>query len=388
MQEEHNQSPTPHTFKTKILKVVTLLIFFLVLLFLFSFVGVETTSSSKFCSSCHEMKPEFYTWKASTHSEVDCVSCHIQPGIENLVEAKVDGVKELYKTVTNSYVAPIIMPNQIPDEACETCHNMNTRNVTPTGDLIIPHDKHMDKAVTCVQCHSGVAHGKVATRKITYNTDYDRWDADLGRSIMSDIKFTKPTMDTCMDCHKARKITVECESCHTTGMLPQSHLEEDFKFKNHGREAKQDLRYCNSCHSYMSETIINGFDETPSYTHYFRGGEPKDQTVSISTYAKENSFCKDCHSQKPESHKSGFNSSHGKLAIEKQETCVICHDYQRSGNGAASNTACASCHPSSHSNNRWRTRHPVPLAENQKLTGSCYLCHSVNTCSSCHTNSK
>jgi len=387
MQEEHKKLPTPHTFQSKLLKGATLIIFFLVLLVLLSFVGVETTSTSTFCSSCHEMKPEYYTWKASTHSEVDCVSCHIEPGAQNLVKAKADGLKELYKTVTDSYISPIIMPREIPDAACESCHNMSKRKVTPTGDLIIPHEKHIEKRVACVQCHSGVAHGKIATRKITYNTDYGRWDADLGRSVMNDIKYTNPTMETCIDCHKARKASVKCETCHTTGMLPDSHLDEKFKLKSHGQEARKDVEECHTCHGYMSDKKIDGFDETPSYMHYIDSEKKMNRPMTVSKYAKENTFCKDCHSERPASHTKLFASSHGKLASVQQETCATCHSYQKTSDSVATTIACASCHPSSHKNNVWRVRHPIPLAVNQKLTKTCYQCHSVNTCSNCHRGS-
>ncbi|WML46921.1 NapC/NirT family cytochrome c [Neobacillus sp. PS3-34] len=80
MEEDQNTLPSPPRYRYKLIKFMTLAVLFLALLTSVGFIGLETTSNSKFCSSCHEMKPEYYTWKASTHSEVDCVSCHIEPG--------------------------------------------------------------------------------------------------------------------------------------------------------------------------------------------------------------------------------------------------------------------------------------------------------------------
>ena len=40
------------------------------------------TSRSAFCDSCHYMDPYVRHWQASTHSGVDCVSCHDYGSIE------------------------------------------------------------------------------------------------------------------------------------------------------------------------------------------------------------------------------------------------------------------------------------------------------------------
>ena len=57
---------------------------------------------------------------------------------------------------------------------------------------------------------------KLPIGNMTFKTDYDKWDSELGVSAMADLKLTRPTMDTCMDCHESRKVTTECQACHTT----------------------------------------------------------------------------------------------------------------------------------------------------------------------------
>jgi nitrate/TMAO reductase-like tetraheme cytochrome c subunit len=389
MEEETRETRSaPPRFRYKLIKIATLTLLFLAIFFGISFVGLETTSSSEFCASCHEMKPEFYTLKASTHSEVDCVNCHIEPGAKNLAKSKAEGVIELYKKQTKTYTAPIHMPKEIPDSACETCHNIFKRDVTPSGDLIIPHDKHKNKEIKCTQCHSGVAHGKIADRKMTFQADYGKWNELVGQETMKDMKWIKPDMETCMDCHKARKVTIECSTCHKTGMLPNSHKKEDFKLVTHGLQAKNTLEKCNECHEYMSADKLEGFfQEEPTVTQYLK----KDSNLTKKShydYAKENSFCRNCHMKRPSTHTSDFMKSHGGITKENKQRCSACHNLQQTSDTKLTNVACSSCHPSSHYKNTgyWRQGHPIEVAPNQKLTKSCYRCHNEAKCSTCHTN--
>jgi nitrate/TMAO reductase-like tetraheme cytochrome c subunit len=369
----------------RLFKILTLSLFFIVVLFSVGFFGLETTSSSKFCSSCHEMKPEYYTWKASSHSEVDCINCHTGTSKEDYAKAKVNGLAQVYKKQTGGYIAPIKMPNLITDESCEKCHNMNSRNVTPTGDLIIPHDKHKTEGVKCVECHSGVAHGKIAERKVTYRSDYEKWDDKLGHSFMSDRKFTSPKMDTCMECHEVRKASLECKACHETSMLPNNHKKETFKAGEHGKIQPSDLKNCEQCHSYMSKESSDVFKEEPTYSNFLENGTTNSNSskITVTQYAKTNTFCKDCHGEKPETHKiSSFMSKHGVLSKDKNN-CLTCHDNRILSDSPVTNVQCSSCHQRSHGD-AWKARHPFKVEENQKYNKSCLKCHVEKTCSKCH----
>ncbi|WP_316570443.1 NapC/NirT family cytochrome c [Neobacillus sp. YIM B06451] len=387
MEEEKidQELPAPPRFRNTFFKIATLTLLFLVLFFTIGFVGLETSSSSEFCSSCHEMKPEYYTWKASSHGEVDCVNCHIEPGVENLAKAKGNGLVELYKKQTQTYTAPIRMPKDIPDKSCERCHNVYKRDVTPSGDLIIPHDKHKNEGIECIQCHSGVAHAKIADRKITYKTDYLKWNEHQGKSIMSDTKYTKPQMDTCMECHKARKAPLECTACHQSSMVPENHKTSEFKLGGHGKIKPSDLQTCDKCHSYMSSQSYDFFKEELNYKKYLNNEQTGvNIQTTVSQYAKANTFCKNCHGQQPKSHKQSlFHMNHGKLANDKKN-CYTCHDNRIVGDEPVTQVACATCHPSSHGNT-WKDRHPIKIAENQKISGTCLQCHSEPLCNKCHS---
>ena len=86
----------------------------------------EITESDEFCGTiCHANAPQYITNQVSAHSEVECGTCHIGPGLLPKVEAKIRGVGELYKQVTNTYARPIELPVESlgsGSEICVQCH--------------------------------------------------------------------------------------------------------------------------------------------------------------------------------------------------------------------------------------------------------------------------
>jgi len=98
---------------------------------LFSLFGAyrayEFTDSVAFCGlMCHKvMEPEHTAYQHSSHARVACVRCHIGPGAEWFVRAKLSGLYQIYSTLTNRYHRPIETPvkNLRPaEDTCEQCH--------------------------------------------------------------------------------------------------------------------------------------------------------------------------------------------------------------------------------------------------------------------------
>jgi nitrate/TMAO reductase-like tetraheme cytochrome c subunit len=92
-----------------------------------SYRAFEYSESVEFCGQvCHTvMKPEFVAYSAAPHSQIKCVECHVGSGGEAYVRAKLGGVRQLYKVVTNSYDTPIKTPvhgMRSANETCAKCH--------------------------------------------------------------------------------------------------------------------------------------------------------------------------------------------------------------------------------------------------------------------------
>ncbi len=90
------------------------------------FKAYEATDSTAFCgATCHTpMEPEAVSHEQSAHARVMCVECHIGPGTEAYVQAKINGMKQLWGVLTDSYERPIPTPIEMrpAEEVCEECH--------------------------------------------------------------------------------------------------------------------------------------------------------------------------------------------------------------------------------------------------------------------------
>jgi nitrate/TMAO reductase-like tetraheme cytochrome c subunit len=219
VEDEQKNPKFRNRLKLKYYKILAISLGILAIIGFAVYGTAEATSSSGFCNTCHEMKPETETWKVSSHSQVACKECHIQPGFVNYAEAKMNGLGQVYQKVTDSYTAPIKIKDPIPNSVCEKCHNVKnkTKAQTVEGIVIIPHEKHLEKDVLCVQCHYSVVHGGISEGKETSKTEYDKWNSAKAKQVRYNDKFIKPKMEDCIKCHKVRKVSTECNTCHITG---------------------------------------------------------------------------------------------------------------------------------------------------------------------------
>jgi nitrate/TMAO reductase-like tetraheme cytochrome c subunit len=92
-----------------------------------SFIAVEKMETVTFCGeTCHTvMQPEFTAYQQSPHSRVACVECHIGPGASWFVKSKLDGLRQVWHTMLNTYHRPVGTPLETlrpARETCEQCH--------------------------------------------------------------------------------------------------------------------------------------------------------------------------------------------------------------------------------------------------------------------------
>jgi hypothetical protein len=90
--------------------------------------AVEDMETVQFCGqSCHVMKPEFTAHLLQPHQEVSCPSCHIAPGAEGWLKAKMNGTHQLFAVAFNTFPRPLesaLESNKLVSSAdsCEQCH--------------------------------------------------------------------------------------------------------------------------------------------------------------------------------------------------------------------------------------------------------------------------
>ena len=92
-----------------------------------TFKAVHYMDSDEFCGmACHKvMEPEYTAFQRSPHARVGCAGCHIGPGAEWFVKAKISGSWQLIAVAFDLYPRPIPTPVHSLRPAngtCEQCH--------------------------------------------------------------------------------------------------------------------------------------------------------------------------------------------------------------------------------------------------------------------------
>ncbi|OQX20354.1 MAG: hypothetical protein BWK76_01705 [Desulfobulbaceae bacterium A2] len=110
-----------------VLGFTVLSVFLVGLLLTIAYEGYHFTDSSYFCGMvCHRvMEPEYTAAQRSAHAKVSCVSCHIGPGAQWFVRAKISGLRQVKAMFTNDFSRPIPAPVEHlrpARDTCETCH--------------------------------------------------------------------------------------------------------------------------------------------------------------------------------------------------------------------------------------------------------------------------
>jgi hypothetical protein len=90
--------------------------------------AVDYSESQEFCGqACHQvMGPHFTAHQSSLHSRVNCVECHVEPGAQGFLKAKLHGTNQLRLAMTNRYLRPLRSHSDVARPnvytSCEQCH--------------------------------------------------------------------------------------------------------------------------------------------------------------------------------------------------------------------------------------------------------------------------
>ncbi len=279
------------------------------------YLPVAMTSTPSFCQNCHLMKEPTALWEESTHANVNCVQCHVEPGILKTLEHKALSYKEIYFNFFGEGRMPedIALPT---NAACLQCHNLD-RTVSPGGDIKIPHREHVEmRNLKCADCHFNVVH----TRRGTPGG--------------------APPMDICYMCHDGKRAPNACDTCHTTpvkDLQKQGHPTD--ALQNHGKLAQDRSEDCKRCHSDRSRFCENCHNKPPAshkaatwrYTHK-TVVETSGRATCEGCHKPE--FCQKCHKVQ---HPPNWKQVHKEFAQGGGDACQVCH----------SPNFCQDCHKAS-----------------------------------------
>ena len=231
------------------------------------------TTQSEFCDSCHYMDPYVRHWKASTHSEIDCVACH-DYGVFDLALSTAKYWTDTYESRPKALVS---------DESClnSDCHNQEDLDVGLEfrSGILFKHNVHLDRelrggTLRCTSCHNQIVQFE---------------NESQGHMVVNDR--------SCFVCHFKDAGTGEaitgCNSCH--GMPEKKVSHAGFVFDH---EPYLDLGVeCKQCH----ERIVRGdgaVGELKCYTCHVE--RPRDQYSHAdlhNIHVSQNGIdCYRCHS--------------------------------------------------------------------------------------------
>ena len=201
--------------------------------------AVPLTNHPQFCASCHNIRPSYDSWVKSSHKEVECVTCHVRPGVEGFIHDKAyAGLKDVAIYLFGTPTDPHNLQAAVSSEVCIGCHRailrvseVAARDLPPPVKdvgLVMGHKKHMEafakrgKGEGCTTCHARVVHeqpikgypvviprGHVAVDEKPYYPDHPEG-----------TKLRAAAMNDCFRCHdgktehEGKVLSKKCETCH------------------------------------------------------------------------------------------------------------------------------------------------------------------------------
>jgi len=251
-------------------------------------VGFEITTSPEFCSTCHNMKPYYESWKTSSHNEVNCIKCHAEPGMGAYLKTKANGLVEVAIYLSGNL--PTSYQTEVSDESClrEGCHSqekLKGEKVDFKKGISFSHEKHLQTLkgqfrLRCTSCHSQIVQTEHMTvaESTCFSCHFKGEDPNqntaectlchgaLGEMPEAEIKFDhqailKMGVD-CLSCHKGvvegggEVHREKCLSCHAEPSRLERINESSLLHLKHTSEHKVE---CFQCHS----QIKHGGEEWP-----------------------------------------------------------------------------------------------------------------------------
>jgi cytochrome c nitrite reductase small subunit len=125
----------------------------------------ERAERVEFCASCHVTMKVFVDDMKNPKSESlaalhfknryipddQCYSCHTSYGLFGTVEAKKEGLNDVYKYYTRTFHLPITLRHPYPNNDCLKCHAGSAKWLASHEDY---KDALFSGQATCMQCHA------------------------------------------------------------------------------------------------------------------------------------------------------------------------------------------------------------------------------------------
>lgn len=259
-------------------------------------------------------------FRHSAHADMECAVCHV--GVKESV-AGTDNLLPKWSVCSDCHASDDVANKGVA--LGEAMDGFVFKAITDYS-AIFRHKRHLEMAkLECSACHTNL-------------------DEQVNHF---------PRMADCMQCHSARAVAMECNTCH----LPKENLKPAdhnvLWVQRHGGASSEANANCAMCHAsgsaldcqgcHQGDAVVNPHPRNYLNSH---GQDAHLSDMRCGTCHEQRSFCLDCHRDLnvlPTDHfRPGFvtpnGGTHGEAAEFDLESCMSCHDTPNS------EPTCARCH--------------------------------------------
>jgi len=231
------------------------------LLALVAYEGYHFTDSSYFCGVvCHQvMDPEYTAYQRSPHAKVACVECHIGPGANWYVQAKLSGLRQVKAVIDGDFNRPIPAPVEHlrpARDTCESCHWPEKFHGKKVKEFIsFSNDNQKDVTIQEVALHIG-GHNPITDEfegihwHVSRDIKVEYQALDIKRTKIGKVKVVKPggvteeytledsVPDEGVELHWR---TMDCIDCHNRPTHVYDELEQIIDFGLYSKKINPDI---------------------------------------------------------------------------------------------------------------------------------------------------
>lgn len=199
------------------------------------------SASDAMCARCHFTERAVESHAAGSHAGASCASCHVAPGVDGQILARVRGLENAVKVISGDVAVGPVSAN-VSNRSCLSCHKGIQAGVTLARSVRMRHAESLQIGHACIDCHNTEGHG-TKVRKPAY-----------------------PKMSMCVVCHDGKTARAECETCHSKDVgVAVRRLKRPFAQITTSREdcrGCHSIAPCNACHGLElphSKLFVEGF---------------------------------------------------------------------------------------------------------------------------------
>lgn len=183
------------------------------------------TDQAPFCRTCHEMVPYNDAWATGAHADVQCIACHVEPGLPARFAHKFVALAEVWAHFFGNTKFPLAVPPDVPSARCVRCHD----TVAATLESGFSHAAHAELGF-CAECHYDTGH-PVSDEALKDAGIFaegvvpQRLAAELAKVGSGKANLPGHPKVSCSGCHDMK--AVPCSACHQAPVRGHSFGSKD-----------------------------------------------------------------------------------------------------------------------------------------------------------------